>query len=234
MHFLKTKTLVSLAAISALLLGGFVFAGPANAATQSTSPHGASVEVGRFTSSPATGAAQPATLTPQELKDVNAVLAASNTITHRFDATTAARAGASATVVADAAAVLSNSGWTVAGAVKADTSVASHVVIAAAARCAGKNGFNGYYYPWGYQFGANSCNTSKIIAAVGLGAAGAGVVTAALVLIGVTAVAAPVAGLVAAIIGFGAAALVTCQVFSSNGATWINLGGTPVASCWGQ
>jgi len=223
MHPSRSKTLVSLVATSALILGGLAFAVPANAAPVSAS-------------AVAAAATEPeaVTLTAQQTTDVNAISAASDTVNQSFDATSAVQAGASETAVADAAAVLSTGGWTVTGAVDASASVASQKVVAAAAACAGSNGYQGYFFPIGSQFASDSCNTTKIIAAVGLGIAGAGVVTAALVLIGVTAAAAPVAGLVTAIIAFGAAALVTCQAFSSNGAILINLGGAPTASCWGQ
>jgi hypothetical protein len=232
----KVKLLVSLVATSAVLLGGIAFAGPASAATPLPNQPAVSGNLAKLGPHPTAAVVKPVVLTAQQTLDTNAVFAASDQTTHRFDAASALRAGASATAVADAdaAAILADSGWSVAGTVTAKASAAAQLVIAAAAACAGRNGYHGYYVPWGYQFGANSCNTSKIIAAVGLGAAGAGVVTAALVLIGVTVVAAPIAALVTAIIGFGAASLIVCQTFSSNGATWINLLGTPIASCWGQ
>ena len=58
--------------------------------------------------------------------------------------------------------------------------------------------------------------------------------TAALVVIGAGAAAVPIGGLVAAVNIFGGAAIATCQAFSSNGGIWLNIGGSPAASCWGQ
>jgi hypothetical protein len=183
---------------------------------------------------PVVSGGTPITLTVQEETDIAAEIGSTDTEALVFDADAAAQGGATSQSIADYAAVLESAGWTVIGTVNAAPSAGSSRVAALAARCSGSNGYHGYYVPWGYQFGANSCNTSKVIAAAGLGTAGAGAVTAALVLIGVGAVAAPIAGLVAAVIGFGAAALATCQAFSSNGGIWLNIGGYPAASCWGQ
>ena len=90
--------------------------------------------------------------------------------------------------------------------------------VSVALACTGFQGYHGYYFPWGQQFGFNSCETTKLIAAVGLGAAGATVVTAILVAAGVTAFVGAIAGVVTAVIAFGAAAIAACQAYSPKNA----------------
>jgi hypothetical protein len=104
-----------------------------------------------------------------------------------------------------------------------------------AASCRGSNGSHGYYFPWGAQYGFNSCNTSKLIADVGLGSAGGGVILAGLALGGV--VSGGASTLVAAVLAVGVAGLIACQANSSKSAIWLNVGGTVGVlgmSCWGQ
>ena len=223
----RVRTSTGALTVMLFLLAGNVIASPANAAT--TLPAAASI------APPVTSGVDQVTLKPQQQVEINALAAASDYKSKRFLVQAAVKGGAGASSIADFAAVLRDQGWTVVGSVTAQPSTLARQSIAAAiAACKGKNGYNGYYFPWGWQFGLNSCNTNKLIAGVGLGAAGAVVVTAALVAGGATATAAPIAGLVAAVIGFGAAALRVCQAFSSNGGIWLNVGGTPQASCWGQ
>ena len=178
--------------------------------------------------------AQPVILTPTQVKDIEAEVAATDYDAQTFNALVAAKKGASAQGIADYATVLRDQGWTIIGSTKAASDTAKKVSAIAKASCKGFNGYHGYYFPWGSQFGVNSCNTAKLIAGAGLGTAGAGAVAAVLGLIGATGVGLPIAALAAALIGFGAAAIAACQAFSSNGAIWLNLGGTPTVSCWGQ
>lgn len=172
-------------------------------------------------------------LSDQQQLDLEATLAAVDTANKQFDAAAAAKAGASDQGIADFAAVLSAYGWTVSGAVDAPSAGVESIAEAARA-CTGYVGYHGYYPPWGQQFGLNSCQTSQVIAAVGLGAAGAGVVSGILVAVGVTAIVGAISGIVTAVLAFGAAAVAACQAFSSNGGIWLNVAGSPPVSCWGQ
>lgn len=220
------RLIAAIVTAAAVLIGGLAFASPANAATPALTPPAPSKII--------TSTSTPVQLTPQQATDANAVFAATNPRTHRFDAAAALAAGATPQAVADAAAVAVDVGMTVSGPVTAKTSVAVQSYLAAAARCAGSNGYHGYYWPWGYQFGANSCNTQKLATSLALGAAGSAAISVILAAIGVTAAVVPVTAVIAVLLGFGSAALFTCAAFSSNGAVWINVLGTPPASCWGQ
>jgi len=171
-------------------------------------------------------------LSAEQTLDLNALALGINTPQHSFDANVAAQAGASEQGITDVATVLAGGGWTVTGAARVGT--ASPMAISAAARCAGFNGPHGYYFPWGTQFGFNSCNTSKLIADVAFGSGAAGVILAGLALGGVSR---GVVGLVLAVIGLGIAGLNVCKANSSNGAIWLNVGGLVgilTMSCWGQ
>jgi hypothetical protein len=170
-------------------------------------------------------------LTDEQLHDVEQLAAASDYDARTFDADAAAAAGATEQGIADFAAVLESEGWTIDGAVNGSASAQS---LSVALACTGFQGYHGYYFPWGWQFGFNSCETSKLIAAVGMGAAGATVVTAILVAAGVTAFVGAIGALVTAVIAFGAAAIAACQAYSSKSAIWGNVGGTPAFSCWSQ
>jgi hypothetical protein len=174
-----------------------------------------------------------ASLSAAQTRDINALYLGINSTQHGFDANLAARAGASDQSIADAATVLAAGGWTISGAAKVAT--ASTLTVSAAAACRGYNGSHGYYFPWGAQYGFNSCNTNKLIADVGLGAAGGGAILAGLALGGI--ITGGVASLIAAVIAVGVAGLRVCQANSSNGAIWLNVGGVvgvATMSCWGQ
>jgi hypothetical protein len=182
-----------------------------------------------------TGPGQSATLSTTQIRDIDIETAASDPTTKTFDAVAAVSNGASPQGVADYGFVLSAAGWTVTGAIKAPSDAAAKIAVFAAASCKGFNGYHGNYQPWGFQFGVNSCNTTKLISSAGLGAAGAGGVAAVLTLIGATGVGLPISTVTAAIITFGMAAINQCQAYSSNGAIWLNLLGAAVTvSCWGQ
>lgn len=232
MRHVRSDFLTSIAVTSALLLGSLVVATPASATTEA--PSRATKADVRPDASTQKSVVRPVKLTAQQVLDVNAISAASYAATRTFDATAALAAGASADSVAGAAAVYLSGGWAVRGEVPADTAAGATALISALAACAGRNGYRGYFFPWGSQFAANSCNTSKLIAAAALGAAGAGVLAGVLTLIGVTAIATPIATVVAMVLGFGAAAMAACQAFSPKSAIYLNVGGSPVASCWGQ
>ena len=220
------RVAASLLTTVAVLLSGLAFASPANAAQSANNPPSPSTIV--------TGSSKQVQLTAQQTMDANAIFAATNYTTRRFDAVAALAAGASSSAVADAAAVAVTEGLTVVGPLTAKPSASVQTVVAAAAKCTGKNGYHGFYAPWGYQFGANSCNTQKLAQVLALGAAGSGAIAVILGAIGVTAAIVPVTAVIAALLGFGSAAIATCAVFSSNGGIWINVLGTPPASCWGQ
>lgn len=172
----------------------------------------------------------PVTLTAEQRADVNGILAATDTGSGTFSAADAVAAGASEQAAADAGAIYSAAGWVVTGGT-VSPSESANVSAAQLAACSGFSGPHGWYFPWGSQFGLDSCQTSQLIASVGLGAAGAGAVTAILVATGAGAIA---GGIVTAVIALGAAAFTACQAYSSNGAIWLNLGGSPAVSCWGQ
>lgn len=171
------------------------------------------------------------TLTAEQSADIAAIEVAS--VDGVFDSNLARSAGATDEAAAAAAAVFLLAGWTVLGSTS-DVHAGTTELAQAALACTGSSGYNGWFFPWGSQFGVNSCLSTQLIAALGLGAAGAGAVTAVLVAIGASAVAGGVAGLVAALLAVGASAIAACQAFSSNRGIWLNLGGTPAASCWGQ
>jgi len=180
-------------------------------------------------------AGTPVTLSPSQIRDIEANVAATNQSKRTFNALSASKNGASEQSIADYATVLSSQGWLVVGATTSPSLAAQKIATAAKASCKGFSGYHGYYVPWGAQYGINSCNTAKIIASAGLGTAGAAGVAAVLTVIGATGVGLPISVIAAAVIGFGAAALITCQAFSSNGAIWLNIGGlAPSISCWGQ
>ena len=146
--------LLTATTVVALVLGA---SSAANAAPQTPPP------------TPVVSGGTPVTLTVQDETDIAAVIGSTDTEALVFDAAAAARGGATPQSIADYAAVLESDGWTVVGTVNAAPSAGSERVSALAASCSGKNGYNGRYIPWGFQFGANSCNTAKLIAAAGLG-----------------------------------------------------------------
>jgi hypothetical protein len=168
------------------------------------------------------------TVSAADTRDINALTASFDTNRHVFDANAAEKSGASKQSIADASTVLAAAGWTVRGSV---TGTASTMAVMAASSCRGFNGYHGLYFPWGTQYGLNSCNTTKLIADVAGGAGSAGLIATILAVTGVGGV---TAGVIAAILAFGAGALGVCQGNSNIGAIWLNLSGVPPVSCWSQ
>jgi hypothetical protein len=261
----RPRILAGIITTGALIVGGMMFAVPANAAVPTSAPpavnvaatpdsgstmapgvtvttdnghivvsqNGVSVSTVNGATIASFNGKVVASLSAAQTVDLNALSAGISTTKHDFDANAAAQAGASKQSIADVATVLAAGGWTITGA--APSVAASPMAVAAAASCAGYNGSHGYYFPWGSQYGFNSCNTNKLIADVGLGSAGGGVILAALALGGVAS--GGVSTLIAAVLALGIAGLVACQANSSNGAIWLNVGGSVGVlgmSCWGQ
>lgn len=174
-------------------------------------------------------------LTAQQVTDVNAIAAASDAETNTFDVAEASKLGATDQAVADAATMLTSNGWTIDGSPTMTASDEALDIAAIATSCAGISGYTGYWWPWGHQLALDSCQTSQLIAAVFAGAGAAGVVTAVLIAAGATAIAAPIAGIVAAVLTFGGAALQLCSAASApKYAIYLNVLGSPAVSCWGQ
>jgi hypothetical protein len=170
--------------------------------------------------------------TEDQQRDVDAVAIASDEHARTFDVAVARDNGASEAGITDFAEVIGASGWTVLG--DYDRSHVSDTARALKA-CAGASSYTGYHIPWGHQWALNSCETDTLIAGVKVVVAG-GAATAAVALLAGKAGApvALVAGAVAAIAGVGVAFLELCKTASSNDAIYVNVLGTPTASCWGQ
>lgn len=219
----RSRSLVVTVATIAIL--ALVAPAPASAATEPVSPPSDN----KIVLSDATTSRE---LTAQEQIDVDAVLASTNADGTVFDADAALAAGALPETVDAVASAIQGNGGTVTSAYTPNANAES--LIAAAVACTGKSRYNGYFTPWGFQFAMNSCQADRVTAAVGLGAAAAGVITAVLLALKAPPKVLAASGLIAAIIAFGAAALAACKAFSSNGGIYLNVGGRPVVSCWGQ
>lgn len=146
--------------------------------------------------------------------------------TTSFDYEEAVANGVEPQVASDYAAVLGASS----DLVTAGNELAPTETAAAAAACTGESRYVGYTF-WGFQWALNSCQTSQLIAAVGLGAGGIGTVTA---MLAASTTVPPVAAVAAAVVTLGGAFLATCQAFSSNGGIYLNSGNLSAPTCWGQ
>lgn len=177
-------------------------------------------------------------LNQQQLTDLNALASGTSEVGARvFNADLARSEGASEESILDYGRVLESAGWTVQGEVDlARASSGSFAGVNALRACAGASGYTGLFFPLGYQFALNSCQTAQFIALLGAVVAGGGIGALAgfLTVIGVPV--GVVSTVIAALAGAGVAFATICQAYSSNGAIYVNSGLPPAfpPSCWGQ
>ncbi|WP_460802812.1 hypothetical protein [Microbacterium sp. GXF6406] len=171
-------------------------------------------------------------LTIEQQADIDAVVIGTDDDAETFDADVAREAGADEEAIADYAIILADAGWTIHGDYTAEA--AGEVASKAVTACTGVTQYNGYFFPIGFQWALNSCDTDTFIAALKVIVAGGGA-TAAVALL--TKIGAPVAAVAAAVGGLaalGVAVTELCKTASPQNAIYLNSGGTVPPSCWGQ
>ena len=171
-------------------------------------------------------------LTFEQQADIDAVVLGTDDQAQTFDADVARDAGADEEAIADYAVILADAGWTIIGDYSAGA--AGEIAQMAVAACTGVSQYNGYFFPIGYQWALNSCDTDTFIAALKVIVAGGGSTAAVALLTKVGAPVAAVAGAVAALAGLGVAVTELCKTASPKKAVYLNSGGTVPPSCWGQ
>lgn len=171
-------------------------------------------------------------LTAAQQAEIDAVVIATDSDGQTFHTDVAREAGADEAAIADYAVILADAGWTIDG--HYTSVLASDTAIMAVAACTGVSKYNGYFFPIGYQWALNSCDTDTFIAALKVIVAGGSGVAAVALLTKVGAPVAAVSAAVAAIAGIGVAVTELCKTASPKKAVYINSGGTVPPSCWGQ
>lgn len=171
-------------------------------------------------------------LTVAQQAEIDAVVIATDGDAQTFYTDVAREAGADETAIADYAVILADAGWTIDG--PYTSTLASDTAAMAVAACTGVSQYNGYFFPIGFQWALNSCDTDTFIAALKVIVAGGSGVAAVALLSKVGAPVAAVSAAVAGIAGIGVAVTELCKTASPKKAVYINSGGTVPPSCWGQ
>jgi hypothetical protein len=173
-------------------------------------------------------------LSAEELHNLDALLAATNTDELEFSPTDASQLGASAEAIEEYGATFVAVGGVLD---ESSSGLADTIELAApmalAAACQGRNGYTGAYW-FGLQYAANSCNTGALINGISLAVAGGAAYSAAAALTAIGLPAGAITGAVTAIVGVGLAFLVICRDTSSIGALYLNTGGVTPPTCWAQ
>lgn len=173
-------------------------------------------------------------LTPEQDRDLTALVGALSEADRSFDVDQAVSAGASAQSAADFTHILSASGWTIDGETPHESvsDIAVQVALSSTA-CTGKTGYIGFFGAF-WQSALNSCLTDTVKAGIAAGGAGAGAIAAALAAGGVLPAAA-IAGAVGAFLAAGVAVVHLCQTASYGvHAIYVNFFVTGNLGCWGQ
>jgi hypothetical protein len=215
----ELKTRLTIRATAAVVVIGGLIAVPSDADAATNSP---TVPGPGYQSSNAQSR-----LDPRQVRSLTALGKATNG--RAFNANEARNGGATEADITSYVGVVTAYGFTITGDFIAPTTS----MIMALRGCVGRSGIRGYYIPWGRQYALNSCQTSQLMGYVGAGATAAGGILGIFAAMGGPA-GAITAGAVGAIIAFGWTGLQLCQNASPKHAIYINLGGAPAVSCWGQ